>query len=131
MSIDTVGNFLTIIRNALKVYKRSTKAPYSKLNAEIARVLKEEGYIKDYKKEDISDVKAELLIYLKYVDGESSIHEIVRLSTPGRRRYSPAASLKPVIGGLGISILTTNQGVISDRHARSKVVGGELLCYVW
>ena len=131
MSIDTVGNFLTIIRNALKVYKRSITAPYSKLNAEIARVLKEEGYIKDYKKNDVSEVKSELLVYLKYVDGESVIHEVVRVSTPGRRNYSKAADLKPIIGGLGISILTTNEGLMSDRRARSKVVGGELLCYVW
>ena len=68
---------------------------------------------------------------MKYVDGESAIHELVRVSTPGRRNYSRAADLKPVIGGLGVSILTTNQGVMSDRQARLKIVGGELLCYVW
>ncbi len=131
MSIDTVGNFLTVIRNALKVYKRSITVPHSNLNAEIARVLKEEGYIKDFKKNNISECKAELVVTLKYVDGESAIHELVRVSTPGRRNYSRAAALKPVIGGLGVSILTTNQGVMSDRQARSKIVGGELLCYVW
>ena len=131
MSIDTVGNFLTIIRNALKVYKRSITAPYSNLNAEIARVLKEEGYIKDYKKNDVSEVKSELLVYLKYVDGESVIHEIVRLSKPGRRSYSKAADVKPVVGGLGVRILTTNEGLMSDRKARKEKVGGELLCYVW
>lgn len=131
MSIDTVGSFLTVIRNALKVYKRSIIVPFSNFNNEIARVLQEEGYIKNFKKNDLANNKAELVVDLKYVDGESVIHEIVRLSTPGRRRYAGVKEFKPVIGGLGISILSTSQGVMSDRQARDKLVGGELLCKVW
>jgi small subunit ribosomal protein S8 len=131
MSIDSVGNFLTVIRNALKVYKRSVSVPFSKFNSEIARVLQEEGYIKNFKKNDLANNKAELVVDLKYVDGEAVIHELVRLSTPGRRSYAGVKKFKPVIGGLGISILSTNQGVMSDRQAREKLVGGELLCYVW
>jgi small subunit ribosomal protein S8 len=131
MSIDSVGNFLTVIRNALKVYKRSVAVPFSGLNFEIARVLKEEGFVKDFQKIELENNKAQLVVQLKYVDGESVIHELVRVSTPGRRNYSGARAIKPVIGGLGISILTTNAGVISDKQARKSSVGGELLCYVW
>lgn len=131
MSIDSVGNFLTVLRNALKVYKRSVAVPFSGLNFEIARVLKEEGFVKDFQRVELDNNKAQLTVQLKYVDGEPAIHEIVRVSTPGRRNYAGARAIKPVIGGLGVSILTTNAGVITDKQARKLSVGGELLCYVW
>ena len=131
MSIDTVGDFLTIIRNALAVSKRSAAAPYSRLKEEIAKVLKEEGYIKGFEKKSTDGVKSVIEIQLKYVKGESVIHEIKRVSRPGRRAYSGSAKLDKIIGGLGISIVTTSAGVMTDRMARAKSVGGEVLCSVW
>ena len=131
MSIDTVGDFLTIIRNALAVSKRSAAAPYSRLKEDIAKVLKQEGYIKGYEKKSIDNVKSVLEVELKYVKGESVIHEIKRISRPGRRFYSGSEKLDKVIGGLGISVVTTSAGVMTDRMARAKSVGGEVLCSVW
>ncbi len=126
MSIDIVGNFLTTIRNAISIYKRSMSTPYSKFKVQIAQVLKDEGYIEDFMKED-----DRLVVRLKYVSGESVIHEITRVSKPGCRRYEGAQQLKPFVGGLGITIITTNIGVITDRKAREHSVGGEVLCRVW
>lgn len=131
MSIDTVGNFLTAIRNALLVSNRQVTVPCSNLKMGIAQVLKDEGYIKDFKKEDGERNRSFLTIYLKYVDGESVIHEIKRISKPGRRSYQGLKNLEPVIGGLGISILSTNAGVVTDKKAKELAVGGEVLCHVW
>lgn len=131
MSIDTVGNFLTVIRNASKVAQRTVRVPHSNLKQEIARVLKEEGYIRDFKKEDAEGNKAYLNVVLKYVDGESSIHEIKRVSKPGRRHYAGFNNVESVIGGLGISILSTSKGIVTDQKAKTMAVGGEVLCTVW
>ncbi len=130
MSRDMIGDFLTIIRNGLKVNKRSVAIPSSVLKVEIAKVLKDEGYIKDFKISE-EDSKKTLTVFLKYVDGESVIHEITSISTPGRRQYESSKSITPVIGGLGISILTTSSGVITDRQAKKLGVGGEVICHVW
>lgn len=131
MSIDSVGNFLTVIRNAARVAHRSVRVPHSNLKQEIARVLKEEGYIKDFAKEPAEGNKAYLTVLLKYVDGESPFHEIKRVSKPGRRHYAGLNDVKPVVGGLGISILSTNKGIITDQKAKQLAVGGEVLCTVW
>ena len=131
MSVDVVGNFLTIIRNALMVYKRSAVVPYSNLKFGIAKVLKDEGFIKDFNKAENEDGHAIINILLKYVDGEPAINEIKRISRPGRRYYERVGKITPVIGGLGVSILTTSSGVISDQQARKLSVGGEVLCHVW
>lgn len=131
MSIDVIGNFLTIIRNAVKINKRIVTLPSSILKINIAQVLKEEGYIKDLKIEEDEAGKKRLTIYLKYVDGKSAINQISRVSTPGCRRYERSGSIKEVIGGLGISILSTSKGVMTDRHAKKISVGGEVLCHVW
>jgi small subunit ribosomal protein S8 len=131
MSVDTIGDFLTIIRNGLMVNKRLVTVPSSTLKVNVANVLKEEGYIKDFKVEKLEGNKSKLSIFLKYVDGESVIHEITRISTPGRRNYAGGADLKPVVGGLGISIVTTSKGVITDQKARKLGVGGEVICQVW
>lgn len=130
MSIDTISDFLTIIRNGLGVNKKMVVVPLSSLKVEVTKVLKDEGYIRDYKEEEI-DGKRFLTVFLKYVNGESVIHEIKRISTSGRRCYEGVKAIKPVIGGLGISILTTSAGVISDRQARKLGVGGEVICNVW
>ncbi|MFC1841696.1 30S ribosomal protein S8, partial [Candidatus Dependentiae bacterium] len=131
MSIDAIGDFLTIIRNGLMVSKPFIVAPHSKLKFEIAKILKEEGFIKDcIVLEDDSHEKM-MKVFLKYVDNESVIHEISRASKPGRRYYSGASKLKPVIGGLGVSILSTNRGIMSNRKAQELNVGGEVICTVW
>ena len=131
MSIDTIGDFLTIIRNGLMVSKNFVIAPYSKIKFEIAKILKEEGFIKDYLVLEDDPKKKAIKIYLKYVNNESVIHEITRISKPGLRSYAGATKIKPVIGGLGLSILSTNRGLLSNRKAKELNVGGEVLCTVW
>ena len=130
MSVDSIGDFLTIIRNGVLSSKRTVDAPYSQLKYEIARILKDEGFIRDVTVAE-QDNKKRLSVALKYVDGESVIHEIDRVSKPGRRAYAAHNAIKPVIGKLGISIVTTNQGVMTSKGARSRGVGGEVLCTVW
>ncbi len=131
MSVDTIGDFLTIIRNGVLTSKKSVSAPYSRLKFEIAQILKDEGFIRDVVIDEQDAVKKQIKIGLKYMKGESVIHEITRISTPGRRNYVGHSSYKPVIGGLGVSIVTTNQGVMSSKKARIRGVGGEVLCTVW
>lgn len=131
MSIDVVGNFLTIVRNGLSVRKRTVAVPMSNLKQGVASILKEEGYLKDYKVETDDNGKASLVLSLKYLKGESVIQEIGRVSKPSRRRYAGYRNLKPIVGGLGISILSTSSGIMTDRQARKLGVGGEVLCYVW
>lgn len=130
MSIDSIGDFLTIIRNGLMIGKRVVKAQSSGLKVSIATVLKAEGYIKDFEQVE-EDGKSFISIHLKYVNGEPAIHEITRVSKPSRRHYERSDKLKRVIGGLGVSIITTSSGVMTDQQARKLVVGGEVICHVW
>jgi len=130
MSIDAIGDFLTIIRNGLMSSKLIVIAPHSKIKVEVAGILKDEGFIRDFAIME-NDGKKSLKIFLKYVDGESVIHELSRVSTPGRRSYKGSVKIKPVIGGLGLSILTTSKGVISHKKAKELGVGGEVICTVW
>jgi len=131
MSIDSIGDFLTVIRNGLTRYKRSVVAPFSKEKIGIARVLKEEGFIKDFQKVEDNPQRPQLKIKLKYVSGESVIHTLKRVSRPGRRHYEGSRSITPVIGGLGVSILTTSAGIVSDKQAQKRQLGGEVICHVW
>lgn len=131
MSIDVIGDFLTIIRNGIMVSKLYVVAPYSKMKYGLALVLKNEGFIKDVTIVDDEKQNRMLKIFLKYVGSESVIHEIKRVSKPSRRVYGGAFKIKPVIGGLGVSILTTNQGVMSHKQAKNLRVGGEVLCTIW
>ena len=131
MSVDAIGDFLTVIRNGVMAGKRQVVSPYSNLKHEIARVLLDEGYIESVTPQELEAPKKQLMIGLKYVSGESVIHAIDRKSKPGLRLFYGHASLKPVIGNLGISIVTTNRGVMSGKKARNLGVGGELLCTVW
>ncbi len=131
MSVDVIGNFLTIIRNGLMVSKPFIVAPYSKMKLEIARILKDEGFITNFSVEEHGPIKKSIKVVLKYVNGESVIHEIQRISTPGRRSYAGASGVKPVIGGLGMSILTTSSGLLSNMQAKARGVGGEVICTVW
>lgn len=130
MSIDTIGNFLTIIRNGIMASKSFVFAPYSKMRFAIAQILKDEGFINDVVLVD-EDGKKSLKIMLRYFDGESAIHEIKRVSKPSCRAYKGVDEIKPVIGKLGISIVSTNQGVISHKKAKELGVGGEIICTVW
>lgn len=131
MSIDVIGNFLTIIRNGLSSSKPFVVAPASRTNLAVVQILKEEGFIRDFALADVDATKKEMKIFLKYVQGESVIHEITRKSKPSRRLYKGFKSIEPVIGGLGISILTTNKGIITNRKAKELGVGGEVICTVW
>jgi small subunit ribosomal protein S8 len=130
MSIDSIGDFLTIIRNGLMRSMADVKAPYSRLRFDVAGILKDEGFVKDVLVVE-KDNKKFIKVFLKYVDGESVIHEIKRVSTPGRRYYASAHELKPVIGGLGVSILTTSHGIFTNKKAKQKSIGGEIICTVW
>lgn len=132
MSIDILGNFLTIIRNGITRSKPSVEMPYSKLKYELALVLQEEGFISGIEVSNENDiVNKQLKIFLKYVNNESVIHEITRVSKPSRRIYAGVSNMKPVIGGLGVSVLTTNKGLLTDKTAKKMRVGGEIICTVW
>lgn len=132
MSVDSIADFITIIRNGVMVSKPFVIARYSKMCYSIAQILKNEGFIHDFVIVNTdSDVKKLLKIVLKYVDGEAVIHEIQRISKPGRRVYAGSKQIKPVIGQLGVSILTTSRGVIANQKAKQLSVGGEVICTVW
>jgi len=122
---------LTRIRNAVKAKFNSADIPASKLKTELARVLKDEGYIKNYK--FIQDGNQGILrIYLKYGQGQkATIYKIERVSKPSRRVYTKSKDLKPVYNGMGISILSTSRGIMTDKRARQANVGGEILCNIW
>lgn len=130
MSKDVIADFLTIIRNGVSRSKSSVVIGYSKLRYEIAQILKQEGFVSDVLVEEKESV-ATIKIVLKYVAGESAIHEITRVSKPSRRIYTSIDRIKPVIGGLGVNILTTSKGVMTDKVARQSRVGGELICTIW
>jgi len=128
---DPVADFLTRIRNAIRARHQKLDVPASKLKAEIARILKEEGYIQNYKAVEEDGHKV-LRVYLKYsASNEAVIRDLERVSRPGCRVYVARDEIKRVQGGLGISILTTPKGVMTGRQARREGVGGEILCEVW
>jgi len=127
---DPIADMLTRIRNANKALQDSAEMPTSKLKVEIARILKEEGYIANYKTQD-EEGKAVLRVYLKYTGAEAAIRDLARISRPGCRVYIGRDEIKRVQGGLGISIMTTPKGVMTGRQARREGVGGEILCEVW
>jgi small subunit ribosomal protein S8 len=132
MSIqDPLGDMLTRIRNAQERGKSKVSCPASKLRSRVLDVLKQEGYIRDYSTVQMGKAKAEIEIELKYFDGAPVIREIHRVSKPGRRIYASVDSLPTVYNGLGISILSTPKGVMSDNEARVQNVGGEVICTVF
>jgi len=128
---DPLGDMLTRIRNAQRMNKSKVRAPASKLRSNVLEVLKREGYIRGYSVGDASVGKSELEIELKYHDGSPVIQQISRVSRPGRRVYSKIKELPKVYNGLGIMILSTPRGVMSDHEARAANVGGEVLCRVF
>jgi small subunit ribosomal protein S8 len=132
MQTDPVADMLTRIRNATRARHARVEVPASKLKIEIARVLKEEGYISTYKVVDESKTRKSLRVFLKYTpDKRSVITNLQRVSRPGSRRYLAVTEIRGVQGWLGINILSTPRGVMTGRAARKERVGGELLCEVW
>jgi small subunit ribosomal protein S8 len=128
---DPLGDLLTRIRNAQRARHSSCVSPASHLRANVLEVLKREGFIRGYSAEQLKPGIAQLRIELKYNEGEPVIKEIQRVSKPGRRVYSKIKELPRVYAGLGISILSTPRGVLSDAEARAANVGGEVLCRVF
>ncbi|HXV25470.1 MAG TPA: 30S ribosomal protein S8 [Alphaproteobacteria bacterium] len=128
---DPLGDLLTRIRNGQRAHKLSVSSPSSRLRTNVLEVLKREGYIRDFAQEEVSPGIAELRIELKYHEGKPVIREISRVSKPGRRVYSKIKDLPKVYNGLGISILSTPKGVMSDNEARAANLGGEILCRVF
>ena len=127
---DPIADFLTRLRNSAAAKKVETNAPYSKVKVEIARILKQEGYISNYEV-NTEGVFPELRITNKFVNRVPAIAGLKRVSRPGLRRYVGSQEIPRVLGGLGISILSTPRGVITGREAKKQNVGGELLAYVW
>ena len=128
---DPIADMMTRIRNAGKAKFNSVDIPGSKMKVEIAKVFKNEGYIRNYKfiKDDKQGV---LRVYLKYgSDQKSAIYRLTRTSKPSRRVYVKSKNIKPVYNGTGIAILSTSKGIMTDRQARKEKVGGELLCTIW
>ena len=127
---DPIADMLTRIRNAVRVEHPTVDIPLSKVKRGVADVLKREGYIWDWEEVETEPVNA-LRLVLKYPNGESVIQKIQRVSKPGRRVYNRSKELRPVLNGLGISIISTSSGVLSDREARKQNIGGEVLCQIW
>ncbi len=128
---DPIGDLLTRIRNGQRANKTAVLSPGSKLRANILEVLKREGYIRGYETEQIRPGVSQIRIELKYHEGAPVIRHIQRVSRPGRRVYSKIKDLSRVYNGLGISVLSTPNGVMSDREARAANVGGEVICEVF
>lgn len=128
---DPVGDMLTRIRNGQARKKGTILVPVSNLRGRVLEVLVGEGYIRGYKRQDLGGVKAQFVVELKYHEGEPVIQKIARVSTPGRRVYSSVRDLPRIRNGLGISIVSTPKGVMSDADARAANVGGEVLCTVF
>jgi len=128
---DPIADLLTRIRNANTALKSETAVPYSRLKGEVVKVLKKSGYIADFYVEKQETGPQLLKIQLKIVGKERSIVGIKRISRPGLRRYAAADKMPRVLGGMGISIVTTSRGVMTGHEARKAKVGGEILAYVW
>lgn len=131
MMTDPLADMLTRIRNAVRVERPTVEMPLSKVRRGLADVLKREGYIWDW--EVVEGTPTRLLrVVLKYgPNGERVIRHLSRVSKPGRRVYRGVTDLKPVLGGMGVAVVSTSKGVLSDREAREKNLGGEVLCEVW
>jgi len=130
---DTIADYLTRVRNAIKANHRVVEVPASNLKKEITNILFEKGYILNYKFDDTVNSQGVIKIALKYhpVTKQSAIRGLVRISTPGLRKYSGVERMPRVMNGLGIAIVSTSKGVMTDKEAKKDNVGGEVLCYVY
>ena len=128
---DTIADMLTRIRNANQMRYEEVKVPASNIKKEIARILKEEGFIKDYKVEN-NDAQGTIVLTLKYTDKkERVITGLKRISKPGLRVYANKDEIPKVLNGLGIAIISTSKGIMTDKEARKENIGGEVLAYIW
>ncbi len=128
---DPIADMLTRIRNGLTVHKETVEVPSSKMKSAIAQIMLEEGYLKGVELVE-DDFNGKLVLTLKYTDDNRSvINGLKRVSKPGLRTYSGAKEMPKVLGGFGIAIVSTNQGIMTDKQAKLKNVGGEVLCYVY
>jgi small subunit ribosomal protein S8 len=128
---DPIADMLTRLRNAARAHKTEFVVPYSKLKSEIARILEKEGYIAGFELETAQKGRPNLKIKNKFVNKASAIAGLRRVSKPGLRRYVKADEVPRVLGGMGIAVLSTSQGVLTGHEARRQNVGGELLAYIW
>jgi small subunit ribosomal protein S8 len=128
---DPISDFLTRLRNSCQSGKVEVVAPYSKMKFEIARILKQEGYISNYELDTNSGTHPKLKVINKFVNRAPAITGLKRVSKPGLRRYVGSGEIPRVLGGLGISILSTSKGIMSGREAKKQNVGGELLAFIW
>ena len=127
---DPIADMLVRIKNAAAVRKQTVKMPSSKIKVAIAKVLKDEGYILDSRVTEVAPGKSELEISLKYYEGKPVIERLERYSRSGLRQYRGKSELPKVLGGLGVSIISTSKGIMTDAQARQQGVGGEVLCFV-
>ncbi len=128
---DPIADMLTRIRNASSVKHEAVDIPRSKLKEELARILKEEGFIKEYRVLE-DDKQGKIRVYLKYDSNKGQVIKgIKRISKPGLRVYANKDEVPRVLGGLGVAIISTSQGIMTDRLARKEGIGGEVICYVW
>ena len=128
---DPIGDMITRIRNGQMRFLNTVKIPSSKFRAKILEVLKQEGYIADYKTLSESNKKTSLSVNLKYNNGMPVIKEIKRISKPGRRIYAKADSIPKIQNGLGLAVVSTSKGIMSDNDARTQNIGGEIICRVF
>lgn len=133
MNTDPIADYLTRIRNAIHARHRIVEIPASNIKKNITKVLHDKGYIKQYKIDEQARIQGVITIGLKYNPGTrtSAISKLTRISKPGLRKYAKADAIPSVINGLGIAILSTSQGILSDKEARKAKIGGEVLCYIY
>lgn len=127
---DSIADLLTRVRNAGKANHKTVEIPFSKEKFSIAKILKDQGYVADCE-EVLDDIQGKIIITLRYFNREPAIKEISRVSKPGRRIYTPADKIPRVKNGLGIAVISTSKGIMTDKQARKFNVGGEILCTVW
>ncbi|MGA9293612.1 MAG: 30S ribosomal protein S8 [Ignavibacteriaceae bacterium] len=127
---DPISDFLTRIRNAAKAKKVRVDIPASKMKVSLSDILKNQNFIRDY--QVVEDNKQNIIsIILRYTDGESAISGLKRISTPGLRIYKNAKDLPRVLNGLGVAVISTSKGLLTDKDARQQSIGGEVVCYIW
>jgi small subunit ribosomal protein S8 len=127
---DPIADFLTRLRNASAAHKAEFRVPYSKMKSEIARILKQEGYISDFEL-DRSGAHPELKVKTKFVNKAPAFVGLRRISRPGLRRYVGSQEIPRVLGGMGVAVLSTSKGILTGQEARRQKLGGELLAYIW
>ncbi len=127
---DPIADFLTRVRNAVGARKKFVDIPASNMKVQLSQILKDNKFIKDFNV--IEDNKQNVIrIHLQYINGESSITGMRRISTPGLRKYTGKDEIPKVLGGLGVSIISTSKGLLTDKQAKLQSVGGEIVCYIW